>query len=120
MILGVALALVAIGICYDALHRMRDPELLGHPGMLALLVALVSVVSKEIIYHYTVRAARRLRSNMTSMVVARASSIVSFASETSVPEASAISAARKSCTSLSSSESVLVRCRRLNRPVLPL
>jgi len=64
VILGVALALVAIGICYDALHRMRDPELLGHPGMLALLVALVSVVSKEIIYHYTVRAARRLRSNM--------------------------------------------------------
>jgi cation diffusion facilitator family transporter len=64
VILGVALALVAIGICYDALHRMREPDLLGHPGMLALLVALVSVASKEIIYHYTVRAARRLRSNM--------------------------------------------------------
>jgi cation diffusion facilitator family transporter len=64
VILGVALALVAIGICYDALQRMRDPELLAHPGMLALLVALVSVASKEIIYHYTVRVARRLRSNM--------------------------------------------------------
>jgi len=64
VILGVALVMVAIGICYDALHRMRDPELLGHPGVLALLVALVSVVSKEIIYHYTARAARRLRSNM--------------------------------------------------------
>ena len=64
VILGVALVLVAIGICYDALHRMRDPELLGQPGMLALLVALVSVVSKEVIYQYTVRAARRLRSNM--------------------------------------------------------
>jgi cation diffusion facilitator family transporter len=64
VILGVALALVAIGICYDALRRMREPDLLGHPGMLALLVALVSVASKEIIYHYTVRAARRLRSNM--------------------------------------------------------
>ena len=64
VILGVALALVAVGICYDALHRMRDPELLGHPGMLALLVALVSVASKEIIYQYTARAARRLRSSM--------------------------------------------------------
>jgi cation diffusion facilitator family transporter len=64
VILGVALALVAIGICYDALRRMREPDLLGHPGMLALLVALVSVASKEIIYHYTLRAARRLRSNM--------------------------------------------------------
>jgi cation diffusion facilitator family transporter len=64
VILGVALALVAIGICYDALHRMSDPDLLGHPGMLALLVALLSVASKEVIYQYTVRAARRLRSNM--------------------------------------------------------
>jgi cation diffusion facilitator family transporter len=64
VILGVALALVAIGICYDALHRMRDPELLAHPGMLALLVALVSVVSKEVIYQYTARVARRLRSSM--------------------------------------------------------
>lgn len=64
VILGVALAVVAIGICYDAVQRMTAPERLGHPGMLALLVALASVVSKEIIYHYTLRVARRLRSNM--------------------------------------------------------
>jgi len=34
------------------------------PGALALLVALVSVLSKEAIYQYTARAGRRLRSNM--------------------------------------------------------
>jgi cation diffusion facilitator family transporter len=62
--LGVALVLVAIGICYDAVRRLLEPELLLHPGILALVVALVSVAAKEIIYQYTARAARRLRSKM--------------------------------------------------------
>jgi cation diffusion facilitator family transporter len=64
VVLGVSLVLVAIGISYDAVRRLLDPELLLHPGLLALVVALVSVVSKEIIYQYTARAARRLRSKM--------------------------------------------------------
>jgi cation diffusion facilitator family transporter len=62
--LGVSLVLVAIGISYDAVRRLLDPELLLQPGLLALVVALVSVVSKEIIFQYTARAARRLRSKM--------------------------------------------------------
>ena len=62
--LGVSLMLVAIGISYDAVRRLLAPELLLHPGVLALAVALVSVVAKEIIYQYTARAARRLRSKM--------------------------------------------------------
>ena len=64
VVLGVALVLVAIGISYDALRRLLEPELLTHPGVLALVVALVSVAAKEIIYQYTARAARRLRSRM--------------------------------------------------------
>ncbi|HAJ91914.1 MAG TPA: hypothetical protein DCO71_04745 [Gammaproteobacteria bacterium] len=64
VVLGISLVLVAIGISYDAVRRLLDPELLLHPGILALVVALVSVVSKEIIYQYTARAARRLRSKM--------------------------------------------------------
>ncbi len=62
--LGAALIVVALGISYDAIRRMLAPELLMHPGMLAMLIALISVVSKEVIYHYTARAARRLRSKM--------------------------------------------------------
>jgi cation diffusion facilitator family transporter len=64
VLLGAALILVAIGISYDALRRIMEPELLMHPGVLALVVALISVLSKEAIYQYTARAARRLRSNM--------------------------------------------------------
>jgi cation diffusion facilitator family transporter len=62
--LGGALLTVAVGISYDAIRRMLAPELLLHPGVLALLAALVSVFAKEVIYQYTARVARRLRSRM--------------------------------------------------------
>ncbi len=62
--LGITLVIVAFGIAYDAVRRMNAPELLLQPGAVALGVAIVSVIAKEAIYHYTVRAARRLRSNM--------------------------------------------------------
>ncbi len=62
--LGVALILVAAGITWDAVERLFHPEELLHPGLLALLVAALSVVSKEWIYRYTKRLADRLRSPM--------------------------------------------------------
>ena len=62
--LGITLIVVAFGIGYDATRRMNEPDLLLAPGMLALAVAFVSVIAKEIIYRYTRNAAVRLRSNM--------------------------------------------------------
>ena len=62
--LGIALIFIALGIGYDSVLRLNDPGMLLKPGMLALAMATVSVISKEWIYHYTVRAARRLRSDM--------------------------------------------------------
>ncbi len=62
--LGLALVAVATGIAFDAVERMNAPGLLLEPGVIALAVAIVSVISKEGIYHYTVRTARRLRSDM--------------------------------------------------------
>ena len=64
VVLGVSLVVVAVGISYDAVRRLMAPELLLHPGWPALLVAVISVLSKELIYQYTARAARRLRSKM--------------------------------------------------------
>lgn len=60
--LGIALITVAAGIAADAVSRMFHPEELLVPGAAALWVAAASVVSKEAIYHYTMRSARRLRS----------------------------------------------------------
>ena len=63
--LGFALIAVAIGISIDAIDRLFHPEALWVPGMWALVVvAGISIVSKEMIYHYTMRAAKKFRSNM--------------------------------------------------------
>jgi cation diffusion facilitator family transporter len=62
--LGVALLAVAVGIAYDATQRLFHPDRLLQPGMAALVVALISVISKEIIYHYSMTIARKYRSDM--------------------------------------------------------
>ncbi|MEE8378935.1 MAG: cation diffusion facilitator family transporter [Gammaproteobacteria bacterium] len=64
VVLGVALIAVAIGIAYDASLRLMHPELLMHPGWLALVVATISIISKEAIYQYTIRIAEKHNSNL--------------------------------------------------------
>ncbi|MEW6647484.1 MAG: cation diffusion facilitator family transporter [Pseudomonadota bacterium] len=64
VILGLVLLLVAAGIIYDAASRLFHPERLTHPGMLALVMAAISVLSKEVLYLYTLRVAKRIRSNL--------------------------------------------------------
>ncbi len=62
--LGALLLVVAAGIGWDALRRMFNPDLLLHPGMMALVVAFISILAKEGLFHYTMRVAKRLRSNL--------------------------------------------------------
>lgn len=62
--LGIFLIAVAVGIVIDASYRLFSPERLLVPGVLALAVAAISVVAKEIMYQYTAKVARRMRSNM--------------------------------------------------------
>ncbi len=64
IILGVALIGVATGIAWDAVLRLRHPELLMSPGWLALVVASISIVSKEAIYHYTLHVAKKWNSSL--------------------------------------------------------
>lgn len=62
--LGIILITIACGIAYDSARRINKPEILLEPGGLALMIAVLSIISKEWIYRYTVAAARRLRSDM--------------------------------------------------------
>lgn len=62
--LGLVLIGIAIGIAYSAIQRLYAPNISLDFGIVAGLVALVSVVSKEWIYRYTIAAARRLHSDM--------------------------------------------------------
>ena len=64
-IVGITLAVVAVGIGYRAATAMLfwyHGGALPAPGMLALWAALVSVVLKELVYQYTVRRGRKLDS----------------------------------------------------------
>ena len=64
-LIGMALLLVAGGIIYngtmDLISWFRG-ENLPKPGMLALWAALVSIVLKELTFHYTIRRGRKLDS----------------------------------------------------------
>lgn len=62
VILGAALILVGVGIAWDAMRRLFEPELLLHPSGIVLVIAAISIISKEAIYHYTLAAARKFRS----------------------------------------------------------
>jgi cation diffusion facilitator family transporter len=62
--LGLSLVAVAAGIAWDAAGDLFHPEQLRQPAVAAIGVAAVSVLSKEAIYHYTMRYARRLKSKM--------------------------------------------------------
>nr|VFJ48429.1 MAG: cation diffusion facilitator family transporter [Candidatus Kentron sp. FM]VFJ57152.1 MAG: cation diffusion facilitator family transporter [Candidatus Kentron sp. FM]VFK08023.1 MAG: cation diffusion facilitator family transporter [Candidatus Kentron sp. FM] len=62
--LGTILVLVAMGIGFDAIRRLFEPELLLRPGVWALVVAAISVLAKESIYRYTMHIGRKLRSEL--------------------------------------------------------
>jgi len=62
--LGIALFIVAIGIAWDAVERLFNPEDLLQPGVLALVLASVSIFVKEGLYHYSMTIARKYRSSL--------------------------------------------------------
>jgi cation diffusion facilitator family transporter len=68
VLLGLILALVGLGIGYDAIVSMREPHE-GPPGLVALVAAAVSIAAKEGLYRWTIRVGREVRS---SAVVANA------------------------------------------------
>ena len=64
-IIGVALLVVAVGIVYGGILKIvawAGGEQLEAPGTLALWAALLSIVLKEAVYHYSMMKARQLQS----------------------------------------------------------
>lgn len=64
VILGLALASVAVGIAMNAVSRLMNPEHLLQPQPIALLFAALAIVSKEGLYHYTMHVAKQIDSKM--------------------------------------------------------
>ena len=64
-IIGMLLLLVGFGILWNgvsSIWRFLHGGQLEEPGMVALVAALVSIVSKELLYQYTVMVGRKCRS----------------------------------------------------------
>lgn len=51
-------------LLYDSINRLRSSEVMPVPAAAGLLLAGISIASKEWIYHYTMRVARRLNSSL--------------------------------------------------------
>jgi cation diffusion facilitator family transporter len=61
---GGLLLLMAIGLLIDAQRRIFEPELLLQPTAISLAAAILSILVKEALYHYTMYIAKQIRSPM--------------------------------------------------------
>ena len=71
-IIGIVLFAVGAGICWNGLRAIQtvwQGDRLPAPGMLAFAGAIISIVSKELIYRYTIHVGRKINS---SAVIANA------------------------------------------------
>src|SRR5690554_3781260 len=64
LVLGSVLIFVAGGIAWASLIRLWAGDPIPAPGIWAIGIALLALVAKEWIYHYTLRVARRVKSRL--------------------------------------------------------
>jgi cation diffusion facilitator family transporter len=60
--LGILLIGVATGIAYDAILRLENPDEIAVPALFTLIIAAISIVSNEGLYHATRAVAQKIRS----------------------------------------------------------
>ena len=60
--LGVLLITVAGGIAYDAILRLEQPDKIAVPALFTLVIAAISIISNEGLYHATRAVAQKIRS----------------------------------------------------------
>ncbi|OUD12689.1 hypothetical protein TPSD3_15640 [Thioflexithrix psekupsensis] len=64
VLVGLILIAVAMGMLWDSTMRVLNPDSLLQPTEITLAIAVVSILLKEALYHYTVYVADRVRSQM--------------------------------------------------------
>ncbi|MGK5093067.1 cation diffusion facilitator family transporter [Deltaproteobacteria bacterium TL4] len=68
IVIGVALGMVGLGLGYNSIVTLQELHE-GHPGMMAFVVAIVSIVVKEWLYRWTIKIGKKVKS---SAVIANA------------------------------------------------
>lgn len=64
LILGSLLMAVAGAIAYDSMVRLFKQNELATPGLWAIAITVLSIAGKEWIFHYTMRVAKRIKSDL--------------------------------------------------------
>lgn len=64
IIVSLLLMFVAGGILFAAGRRLIEPALLSQPTAITLAVVIVTILTKEVLYHYTMYVAYQVRSKM--------------------------------------------------------
>ena len=64
LFLGISLLVVALGMLWSAGHKIVNPIAASQISILALYVALGSLVAKELLFRYMLAVAKRVRSSM--------------------------------------------------------
>lgn len=64
VILGTTLIVVASIIAWDSVLSLVSGNHVPNPSAWAIIIALISIISKEWIFRYTLRAAKRVKSNL--------------------------------------------------------
>lgn len=64
LLLGSVLIFVAGAIVWASMYRLVIGVQIAPPGLIAMLIALLSLISKEALFHYTMRVAKRTRSKL--------------------------------------------------------
>ncbi|MCK5359884.1 MAG: cation transporter, partial [Gammaproteobacteria bacterium] len=62
--LGLLLSLVGAGIAINAALRLTEPEQMLTPAPITLVMAVITILSKEGLYRYTIKIADRVKSNI--------------------------------------------------------
>ncbi|MEX0963056.1 MAG: cation diffusion facilitator family transporter [Pseudohongiellaceae bacterium] len=62
--MGIVFFITAALLIYDSVNRLRLDEPLPTPAAAGIFIALLSIATKEWIYHYTMRVANKLESNL--------------------------------------------------------
>ena len=58
-VVGLMIIAAGIGLGYEMINRIQDSESWKTPGQMALAAAAASIVVKELLYHYTIRAGNK-------------------------------------------------------------
>lgn len=64
MVLGVLLLVVGVGMIWSAFMKLRNPETIAQVHAMALWVAGIALVAKELLFRYMLAIAKRVKSSM--------------------------------------------------------